>query len=78
MQLYDWNKPLYIEMDISKKEVGAVMLQEDCIVKNSSKCKIPNNLCPISYASKTQSSTESNYSNIECAFTWCLICHYPF
>ena len=29
-------------------------------------CDIPNNLCPISYASKTLSSTESNYSNIKC------------
>ena len=41
------------------------MLQEDSIVKNTSKCDIPNNLCPISYASKTLSPTESNYSNIE-------------
>ena len=41
------------------------MLQEDCIVQNTSKCDIPNNLRPISYASKTLSSTELNYSNIE-------------
>ena len=41
------------------------MLQEDSIVKNTSKCDIPNNLHTISYASKTLSSTESNYSNIE-------------
>ena len=41
------------------------MLQEDSIVRNTSKCDIPNNLRPISYASKTLSSTESNYSNIE-------------
>ena len=42
-----------------------MMLQEDSIVKNTSKFDIPNNLHPISYASKTLSSTESNYSNIE-------------
>ena len=42
------------------------MLQEDCIVQNTSRCNIPNNLRSISYASKTLSSTESNYSNIEC------------
>ena len=41
------------------------MLQEDCIVQNTSRCDIPNNLRPISYTSKTLSSTESNYSNIE-------------
>ena len=41
------------------------MLQEDSIVKNMSECDIPNNLHPISYASKVLSSIESNYSNIE-------------
>ena len=44
------------------------MLQEDTIVRNDSKSgsEIPTNLRPISYASKTLSTTESNYSNIEC------------
>ena len=65
LNFYDSNKPLYIEVDTSKKGIGAVMLQEDSIVKNTSNCDIPNNLHPISYASKTLSSTESNYSNIE-------------
>ena len=41
------------------------MLQCNPIVKNSSSAEIPNNLHPISYASKTLSETESNYSNIE-------------
>ena len=43
------------------------MLQEDPIMKNDSKpgSDIPTNLRPISYASKTLSVTESNYSNIE-------------
>ena len=41
------------------------MLQEDPIIKDVSKSDIPMNLRPISYASKTLSSTESNYSNIE-------------
>ena len=65
LDFHDSNKPLYVEVDTSKKGIGAIMLQEDSIVKNISKCDIPNNLCPISYASKTLSSTESNYSNIE-------------
>ena len=65
LNFYDCSKPLYIEVDTSKKGTGVVMLPEDSIVKNTSKCDIPNNLCPISYASKMLSSTESNYSNIE-------------
>ena len=60
LNFYDCSKPLYIEVDTSKKGIGAVMLQEDSIVKNTSKCDIPNNLHPISYASKTLSPTESN------------------
>ena len=66
LQFYDYRKPLHIEVDTSKKGIGVAMLQEDCIVQNTSRCDIPNNLRPISYASKTLSSTESNYSNIEC------------
>ena len=65
IQFYDASKPLYIEFDTSKKGIGAVMLQEDPIVKDASKFDIPTNLRPISYASKTLSVTESNYSNIE-------------
>ena len=68
LQFYDASKPLYIEVDTSKKGIGAVMLQEDLIMKDDSKPgnDIPTNLRPISYASNTLSSTESNYSNIEC------------
>ena len=67
LQFYDSDKPLYIEVDTSKKGIGAVMLQQDKIVRNESKSdgEIPTNLRPISYASKTLSTTESNYSNIE-------------
>ena len=78
LNFYDSNKPLYIEVDTSKKGIGAIMLQEDSIVKNTSKCYIRNNLCPISYASKTLSSTESNYSNIECELLCVLFAITPF
>ena len=65
LQFYDSSKPLYIEVDTSKKGIGAVMLQEDTIVINcNSNCdsksgsEIPTNLRPISHASKTLSTTE--------------------
>ena len=68
LQFYDTHKPLYIEVDMSKKGIGPVMLQEDTIMRDGLKSgsEIPTNLRPISYASKTLSTTESNYSNIEC------------
>ena len=66
LQFYDSSKPLYIEVDTSKKGIGAVMLQQDSIIPNTSNStEILMNLHPISYTSKTLSSTESNYSNIE-------------
>ena len=66
LQFYDANNPLNIEVDTSKKGIGAVMLQGNSIFPNMAKSdEILTNLRPISYASKTLSSTESNYSNIE-------------
>ena len=65
LQFFDSSKPLFIKVDASKRGIGAAMLQFDPIVKNSSSTLIPNNLHPISYASKTLSEVESNYSNIE-------------
>ena len=67
LQFYDASKPLYIEVDTSKKDIGAVMLQQDSIVLNTVNSDgVPTNLRPISYTSKTLSSIESNYLNIEC------------
>ena len=66
LQFYDASKPLYIEVDTSKKGIDMVMLQED-IMKNDSKSdsEILTYLRPISHASKTLSTTESNYSECE-------------
>ena len=68
LQFFDCSKPLFIEVDASKHGTGAVMLQSDPIMRNTSTSEIPDNLRPISYASKTLSDTESNYSNIEREF----------
>ena len=68
LQFYDAHKLLYIEVDKSKKGKCAVMLQEENIIRDDSKSgsEIPTNLRPISYASKTLSTKDSNYPNIEC------------
>ena len=65
LQFFDSDLPLYIEADASQKGIGAIMLQPDKKCKNTSTTEIPNNLRPVAYASKTLTSCESNYSNIE-------------
>ena len=65
LQFFDSDLPLYIEADASQKGIGAIMFQPDKSHKNTSKSEIPNNLRPVAYASKTLTSCESNYSNIE-------------
>ena len=65
LQFFDSSKPLFIKVDVSKRGIGAAMMQSNPIVQNTSTCEIPNTFRPISYASKTLSETESNYSNIE-------------
>ena len=65
LKYFDSNLPFYIETDASKKDIGAVMLQPDNSVKNTSRTEVPNNLRIVFYASKTLTATESNYSNIE-------------
>ena len=57
--------PIYIETDASKKGIGVILMQPDPNVQNTSIFVIPNNLRPVYYASKTLTSTESNYRNIE-------------
>ena len=44
LQFFDSSKPLFIEVDVSKRGIGAAMLQSDPIVQNTSTCEIPNNL----------------------------------
>ena len=65
LQFFNQDLSLYIEVDISKKGIGAVMLQPDKSTKNTSNTDIANNFRLVAYASKTLTSCKSNYSNIE-------------
>ena len=65
LKYFDSSLPIYIEYDASKKDIGVVMLQPDSTIEDPTKSDVPNNLCPVFYASKTLTDTESNYSNIE-------------
>ena len=65
LKYFDSGVPIYIECDTSKKGIGVIMLQPDRTIENTSKTDMPNNLRPVFYASKTLTSTESNYSDIE-------------
>ena len=61
LKYFDSSLPIYIECDASKNGIGAVMLQPDSSIENTSN----SHLRPVFYASKTPTDTESNYSNIE-------------
>ena len=65
LKYFDANLPVNIETDASKKGIGVVLVQPYSNVQNMSKTSVPNNLRPVYYASKTLTTTESNYSNIE-------------
>ena len=65
LQFFYSSKPLFIEVDTSKTRYWCCYASVQSYCQNSSSTEIPNNLHPISYASKTLSETESNYSNIE-------------
>ena len=66
MKFYDKTKPLYLETDAPGVELGVSLLQ----TRNCTSCPrdtAPENniLRPIAFASKSLSSTEKRYSNIE-------------
>ena len=65
LKYFDANLSIYIETDASKKGIGVVHMQPNPNVQNMSKTTVANNLRPVYYASKTLTTTESNYSNIE-------------
>ena len=68
MQFYNPDADLYIEVDSSLNGTGYCMLQECSDVMENlvdGECEIPQNLRPVAYGSKSFSSAETRYSNIE-------------
>ena len=66
MKFYDETKPLYLETDTSRIALGAALLQ----TRDGTSCpkdSTPDNtiLQPIAFASKSLTSTECRYRNIE-------------
>ena len=66
MKFYDDSKPLYLETDASRVGLGGALLQ----LHNNMVCQkaiAPDNiaLCPIVFSSKSLTSVEWRYSNIE-------------
>ena len=68
LQFYNPDADLYIEVDSSLSGTGYCMLQEYSEVMENpvqGEREIPQNLRPIAYGSKSFSSAETRYSNIE-------------
>lgn len=67
LQYYRPEKKLYIESDASKIGLGAALLQIDPKIQMDYDMEIPPTEClrPIAYGSKSLTTTEQNYSNIE-------------
>ena len=56
-------RPVIIQVDASKKGLGAALLQDRC---------------PVAFASKVLTPTEQHYANIECELLACIFCMEQF
>ena len=65
IQFYNPHKPLFIECDASKQEIGCVMLQPEDTLAANTVDGIPTNFRPVAFASKSLSEAEQNYTNIK-------------
>ena len=63
LKFYDLNLPIFIETDASQNGTGVVLLQPLNFTLDEN--NIPTRLISVAFASKTLTSTECNYANIE-------------
>ena len=66
LKFYDPNLPIFIETNASQKGIGVVLLQPLDSNFTLDENNIPTKLMPVAFASKTLTSAECNYANIEC------------
>ena len=66
LKFYDPNLPIFIETDASQNGIGVVLLQPLDSNFTLNENDIPTKLMPVAFASKTLTSAQHNYANIEC------------
>ena len=66
LKFYEPNLPIFIETDASQNGIGVVLLQPLDSSFTLNENDIPTKLMPVAFASKTLTSAEHNYANIEC------------
>ena len=65
LKFFDPNLPIFIENDASQNGIGVVLLQPLDSNFTLDENNIPTRLMPVAFASKTLTSVECNYANIE-------------
>ena len=65
LKFYDPNLPIFIETDASQNGIFVVLLQPLDSNFTLNENNIPTKLMPVAFASKTLTSAEHNYANIE-------------
>ena len=65
LKFYDPNLPILIETDASQNGIGVVLLQPLDSNFTLNENNIPTKLMPVAFTSKTLTSAECNYANIE-------------
>ena len=73
LKFYDPNLPTYIETDASQNGIGVVLLQPTDSNYTLDEYGIPTGLMPVAFASKSLTSAERNYANIERELLGCCI-----
>ena len=65
LKVYDPSLPTYIEMYALQNDIGIILLRPIDLNYTLDEYGIPTSLMPVAFASKTLTSAEHNYANIE-------------